>query len=79
MPEDTEEIEIEEFSTEIWPFFTFAFRLTLDNRANAIVPAPLKSNRARINVSGTKFETFFATLEKYPGKVNNKSLNYVNF
>jgi len=40
--------------------------LTLDNRANAIVPAPLKSNRARINVSGTKFETFFATLEKYP-------------
>ena len=44
------------------------FRLTLDNRANVIVPAPLKSNRARINVSGTKFETFFATLEKYPGK-----------
>ncbi|CAG5082086.1 Oidioi.mRNA.OKI2018_I69.PAR.g10029.t2.cds [Oikopleura dioica] len=40
--------------------------LTLDNRTNAIVPAPLKANRARINVSGTKFETFIATLEKYP-------------
>jgi len=40
--------------------------MALDSRANSVVHQPTKANRARFNVSGTRFETFYATLEKYP-------------
>jgi len=40
--------------------------MALDSRANSVVQQPTKANRARFNVSGTKFETFYATLDKYP-------------
>ena len=50
-------------------FLIFTFRMVRDSRQNSIVIQPNKANRARFNVGGTRFETYFATLDKYPGKI----------